>query len=694
MCVDEKGMSKRDRNERIQGSIHNRWPQMKAPLLRSPSSATADEVAVTTRRSIQSERSSSPPNSSLALCPFSSFQRFRLMKRRSSTCHVYLQNGIRHSWKRKRPEFFTWWALWLPILFLAHQYPAAGDEAITPMLSNATFALVANFQPSVIRYRDAQPSPAFMFRRKVLQNSSPTKRPSFTTPVSAPTVIKPPTRFPTNKPFLPQTLLPTQTPFLSPSRLPSDSPSSNPSLSPSQFPSFMPTFSENLTTFSLFTQQFVVGETSVFSDEQVTKFEILFESYTYIFGNSEFVANHKINTTCRIIKQILQHPTRRGLRDLKSLANSVGKDRLLLSTTNTSSTAINTVQYSITFNSFVLNVTSYPDLFRNYVTQNILTVVLDLRQLGLNVTSSQPPLEVVVTPSPTFTPTISQRPSPVPSQLPSVSRRPSVSPSSAPTPGPTININPTATPTARTQHPSSSPSMAPSHHPPSSDTATVVGVAVAGGIALILIALFIFWYLRRKRLRESAFQAVPINGSGRKRTPSRLEITRVTSWRPSSHARTPSTSMTHPIRVSSDSRNAVPYPVNAAGVAGGPGLISPSDSMASHQSMISAGNSVGPDSVEDEPDATQNLADEFDKYKDQNLEKMRADVEGNLSGFDGMMSQALTKALMEDDELNSDPKELLWGGHGKQTGIEIEASALCEVNDWLKRTENATLDES
>ena len=56
----------------------------------------------------------------------------------------------------------------------------------------------------------------------------------------------------------------------------------------------------------------------------------------------------------------------------------------------------------------------------------------------------------------------------------------------------------------------------------------------------------------------------------------------------------------------------------------------------------------------DEADTTQNLQDEFDQYKDQNLEKMRAEVEGNLSGFDGMMSQALTKALMDDDEVHAE----------------------------------------
>ena len=52
-----------------------------------------------------------------------------------------------------------------------------------------------------------------------------------------------------------------------------------------------------------------------------------------------------------------------------------------------------------------------------------------------------------------------------------------------------------------------------------------------------------------------------------------------------------------------------------------------------------------------------------------------------------MMSQALTRALIDEDDSNFDPAELLWGGSGQLIGVEIEASALGEVTDWLKRTE-------
>ena len=113
------------------------------------------------------------------------------------------------------------------------------------------------------------------------------------------------------------------------------------------------------------------------------------------------------------------------------------------------------------------------------------------------------------------------------------------------------------------------------------------------------------------------------------------------------------------------------------------------ESLVSNQSLISRGLSMSSDSAH-EDDARDHLADEFDQYKDQNLEKMRAEVEGTVTNVDGMMSRALTKALMDDVE-EKDPKELTWGG--SRNAIEIEASVLCEMNDWLKRKEGASLDE-
>jgi hypothetical protein len=122
-------------------------------------------------------------------------------------------------------------------------------------------------------------------------------------------------------------------------------------------------------------------------------------------------------------------------------------------------------------------------------------------------------------------------------------------------------------------------------------------------------------------------------------------------------------------------------------------LISPTDSLRSNKSLLSEGKSGLEEDSGDEMDDTKNLQDEFDQYKDQNLEQLRTDVEGNLSGFEGVMSAAVTNALMGDEALNVDMDELLWGCDPDPDGTQIEASALCEVDDWLKRNASAPLEK-
>jgi len=138
-----------------------------------------------------------------------------------------------------------------------------------------------------------------------------------------------------------------------------------------------------------------------------------------------------------------------------------------------------------------------------------------------------------------------------------------------------------------------------------------------------------------------------------------------------------------------------------------------------------------------------NNFDVLDEYKDQKLERMREHIEGNVRDTDGMMSQALMRALTDDAEYiisanpvvstgmggpmlgnggnslqqqhgsvmtgggssiggggyqaqtgppNRDVNKLFWGGNGDS--MEIEASVLCDTNDWLKRTKDqATLED-
>jgi hypothetical protein len=120
----------------------------------------------------------------------------------------------------------------------------------------------------------------------------------------------------------------------------------------------------------------------------------------------------------------------------------------------------------------------------------------------------------------------------------------------------------------------------------------------------------------------------------------------------------------------------------------------PVDSIESNKSLISEGNSgLGGESGDEIEDGTRNLQDEFDQYKDQNLEVLRSNVEGNLTGFESIMSAAVTKALMGDEDAKMDSSELLWGCNGDPSGPEVEASALCEVHDWIERNKNDPVDK-
>ena len=48
-------------------------------------------------------------------------------------------------------------------------------------------------------------------------------------------------------------------------------------------------------------------------------------------------------------------------------------------------------------------------------------------------------------------------------------------------------------------------------------------------------------------------------------------------------------------------------------------------------------------------------------------------MEENLTEYDGMMSQAMTKTLMADEDLVVDQSNLFWGGSGDPSQIESSA---------------------
>ncbi|GMI32654.1 hypothetical protein TeGR_g3600 [Tetraparma gracilis] len=87
------------------------------------------------------------------------------------------------------------------------------------------------------------------------------------------------------------------------------------------------------------------------------------------------------------------------------------------------------------------------------------------------------------------------------------------------------------------------------------------------------------------------------------------------------------------------------------------------------------------------PFGNQPFRDEFDDYKDEGLEALRSDVNTCVEDADGMMSQAMTFAFMDPDfNLESEFAQPM-------STIKLEVNVLCDAYDWVKRMDNASLDE-
>lgn len=442
--------------------------------------------------------------------------------------------------------------------------------------------------------------------------------------------------------------------FPSSSSVPSPSPSESlpPSDLPSEYPTPEPTFENEVVSSASFRQRFIVGNGRRFFPTEVGFIESLYIGSTANFATDHPDVELRVVSKCNVTDQVPGPKTNRRLLSVIGSRHSLRRSLQQIEYVD--------VDYEMTYSSVYINVTDYPIFFQQYINRNNETIVSKMQTLGLNVTQAQQAQRfVVITTEPTIAP--GPIPTAMPTQLPSVSSGPSMVPS----------LNPTAIPTVLPSNLSSAPTSPPQEESnqdsPSAETIVIV-VSVVIACSIVLVGLLI--YFRKRSLdRDRQFRS---NSMQRKDGVLQQPSYGLTSDDHMSGINGQDLGVTHPL-------------------ATGDEVDLQNESLISGQSLLSAGNSIDGDS-HDEADPTHVLADEFDKYKDPHLERMRADVEGNLTGFDSMMSQALTRALIDDDD-NVDPRELLWGGSGKLTGAEIEASALGEVTDWLKRKENATLQE-
>ena len=303
------------------------------------------------------------------------------------------------------------------------------------------------------------------------------------------------------------------------------------------------------------------------------------------------------------------------------------------------------IDYTMEYSSTTLNVTGYTDMFISYMNGNLAMVTRDLQELGLDVMDAMETQFVQVeTTGPTAT-AVPSLPPPTTTPFPT-------------SPPPTI---PTSRPTSLTFPPTPGPMDANGTEAPGRDwLPVIVPVTVLSGMAVLIAIVFL---TKRNRTRHNA-RATSMRRRNRRgdEYPSGGDAALQVG--------------THYLSASEQGITVIPR------------LDSP-DSM----SLVSDGDSgASPGSGKFSTDETKKLQDEFDEYKDLNLEELRTNVEGNLSGFEGIMSAAMTKALMGDEDAVLDTNELLWGCKGNPTGAEVEASALVIVSDWIKRNDTAPVE--
>ena len=626
MCSDRDSNVEVERRKLSNGSAASALPQWDQYL--SVSDCSGDEalsiVPAVITRNIQND--------------LSYIERGKKKKRRNS--NKLLRSGVFLS-----PSIAIIFLLgWIPSVVLAQQNDAPTEAPVDSVTPSPTTAF-----PVITAAPTNRPT--------TTPTNTPTSTPT-STPTNAPTSMptNTPTSMPTNTPTSKPTQVPTTSPSISP--MPTIAPSGQPSFSPSESfqpttpaPSAQPTMAIPSLKETKFRQEFQVGNSRQFTEEELIFFQSLYQRYTVDFAPipaSE--VEEKITTICKVDKQTILFSSRKrelesdGGWSLRRLRRRKLQDEVELQETNTLN-----VDYTMSYESMHYNVTQYPKLFQNWTTNN-LDVVLDQMQfLKFDIVSVDIPKRIVVsTPSPTVSP----------------------APSSTPTASPTVTPQPSMTSTEE------SATLAPSVEEKGFESFNIIIISVSLIIAVAIIAIGLFLYYRKRRTkREDTF-----GPNGSKRNQARdTEPRNNMRWTEGSRGNPPNpqygTSSTKAYGSSFGRHSDQPSRLADA-------VSSPPGSLVSSQSLISRGNSMGGDSREEE-DAAHTLVDEFDQYKDQNLEKMRAGFE-DLPEYDGMMSQAVAKALIDqDDDLFISSS--YWGSDQDISASEIEASALGFVLDWLKR---------
>lgn len=400
-----------------------------------------------------------------------------------------------------------------------------------------------------------------------------------------------------------QTMAPTSAPVPVPG--PSDAlPTSLPSVIAGQF---QPTDASES-----YWQLIELTEQRVFNSDEQSAIETLLASYTVRFATA---SADRVSTECNIGNQTLWTPYN-----------------------SSSQVFVNQMEYMCVYSSNLLNVTTYPSLYLNYVNGNLSGMTSDLKALNLPVVAA---LQVRVLTGPPGAP-----PSPRPASSPSTTLADSIT-TESPTPD-FSERNGTRTDPPTKVAASTVPVFA------------IIVIVVIGGI-LIMVVLVVF-YRQRRRKREAS-GARPITATTRA-TPVRRASSRMKLFSNRSRKSQSDTEM---------------------------GVVTGQSSRALRKSKVSEYKSKASEYRGDPSSVAASgvsiVDDELDHYKDRNIERLRTSVESDLPGFEGAMSAAVTGALMGN--VRRDSSEARWGYDGEPTAAQVEASALWEVSDWLKRNDRA-----
>lgn len=407
-----------------------------------------------------------------------------------------------------------------------------------------------------------------------------------------------------------------------------------------------------------------------FGPTQMDIYCLTLESYTEDFGH--LVSEPGIVTTCDVESQELAGGRRELFWPLSWFGRRLEQKVLLI------------MKFTIQYESrYGYDVADYPIKFLNSVNSDLTKVADDMRKRFLPVIAAQ---SVVV-----FN---TAAPTPAPSSSPTMGIRKILFPSTSPTIVPSASLVPTRLPSrlpSASQLPSALPSSPPvmTQSPVSGGnvnerTVLVVGLAAGLSGAAIAVMLFIWHMLRRNPQNKSHDISAESNGGESQPQSLRLRegsgiagVELVRQRPPAVHTSQNGTRYEH-------------YPdaeACSASPPGGAGTIA--DSIFSNPSMVSGGGSFS--SNPEEPGAgvpLGTLQDEFDSYKNKDLEFMRSGVEDSVHGAEGMMSLAMTRALMEEEDADVSPS---WGG--AEDPESIESNALCETNDWLRKHDHSTIEE-